>query len=123
MIKVYLYEKCGTCRKAVQFLSTHGIPHQTVPIRQTPPTPSELKTMLAACHHQLRRLFNTSGVDYRELKLGERFPAMSQEDALTLLASRGNIVKRPFLIGQGLALVGFNEAEWTSAFEGRPDLR
>jgi len=29
-----------------------------------------------------------------------------------LLARNGNLVKRPFLIGSGVGLVGFDEAEW-----------
>ncbi len=115
MIRVYLYDKCGTCRRAVHFLQAHNISFQAVPIRQPPPSMAELKIMLAACDGHLRRLFNTSGGDYRELKLGERLPSISSEAALSLLAGRGNLVKRPFLIGPGVALAGFNEAEWSAA--------
>jgi len=40
---------------------------------------------------------------------------MSEGDALTLLASNGNLVKRPFLIGRKAARVGFDERAWGEA--------
>lgn len=63
----------------------------------------------------LRKLFNTAGRDYRELRLGERLPAMSVEEALALLAKNGNLVKRPFALGDGFGLVGFDEKAWAAA--------
>ena len=82
------------------------------PISETPPKPSELKTMLKAYHGELKKLFNTSGGDYREQKLGLKLPMMSDQDAIALLAENGNLVKRPFVLGEGVALVGFSEAIW-----------
>jgi arsenate reductase len=35
--------------------------------------------------------------------------------ALALLAGNGNLVKRPFLLGDGVALTGFDEAAWAAA--------
>jgi arsenate reductase-like glutaredoxin family protein len=37
---------------------------------------------------------------------------MTVEAALTRLAENGNLVKRPFLLAPGVALVGFDEATW-----------
>jgi len=82
------------------------------PIRETPPKPSELKTMLKAYDGELKRLFNTSGGDYREQKLGPKLPAMSDKDTIALLAANGNLVKRPFVLGEEVALVGFSESVW-----------
>lgn len=76
---------------------------------------AELRTMLAGQGGELRRLFNTSGRDYREQKLGEKLPAMTGAAALALLAQNGNLVKRPFLLGAGVALTGFDETAWTAA--------
>jgi len=70
--------------------------------------------MLAAYAGDRRRLFNTAGRDYRELGLAGKLPGMTEDDALGLLARNGNLVKRPFLIGAGVALVGFDEKTWTS---------
>ena len=68
-LRVYTYEKCSTCRKAVSFLNAHNIPSEVIPIREHPPTIAELRAMLGHVG-ELRRLFNTSGLDYRAMKLG-----------------------------------------------------
>ena len=114
-LKIYTYANCDTCRKAVKWLRAHELVCAEHPIRETPPTPAELRAMLAAYHGELRRLFNTSGRDYRELKLGEKLPTMSEAEAIALLAGNGNLVKRPFLLGSGVALVGFSEPGWAAA--------
>jgi len=42
---------------------------------------------------------------------------MKTADALDLLASNGNLIKRPFLISDERGLVGFNEDVWTLFFD------
>ncbi len=122
MLTIYTYQKCGTCREALKWLDARGISYQVKAIRETPPTVEELKTMLAALGGDLRRLFNTSGVDYRELGMKDQLPEMSQTEALELLARNGNLVKRPFVTGSGTALVGFKEAVWLEVLgdSGKP---
>ena len=115
MLTIYTYQKCGTCREALKWLDARGISYQVKPIRETPPTVAELKTMLAAMGGDLRKLFNTSGVDYRELGMKDRLPEMAETEALELLATNGNLVKRPFVTGRGKALVGFKQAVWLEA--------
>lgn len=110
-MKVYTYKNCDTCRKAVKWLRENGLTFQELPIREQPPTVEELQTMLRY-QGELRSLFNTSGGDYRELNLKETLPGMSEAEAFKLLAGNGNLVKRPFLLGDGVGLVGFKEAEW-----------
>ena len=115
MLTIYTYQKCGTCREALKWLDAREISYQVKPIRETPPTVAELKTMLAALGGDLRKLFNTSGIDYRELGMKDRLPEMAETEALELLATNGNLVKRPFVIGCGKALVGFKQAVWLEA--------
>lgn len=117
MLKVYQYSGCSTCKNALKWLKQHAIPFQEIAIRETPPTLAELKAMLAAFEGDLRRLFNTSGMDYRALGLKDKLPAMSTDDALKLLSENGNLVKRPFAIDAkgGIHLVGFKAAEWEAA--------
>ena len=115
MPTVYAYKNCDTCRKALKWLKENQVNHETKAIRETPPTKEELKAALAANGGDLRKLFNTSGGDYRDLGLKDKLPAMSESEALDLLSKNGNLVKRPFLIGDSVALTGFNEAAWKSA--------
>lgn len=112
MLKVYAYAGCDTCRKALKFLKARGVSHEVIPIREQPPTPAELRRMLAAQGGDVRRLFNTSGQDYKALGLSQKLPGMTAEAALALLAGNGNLVKRPFVLAKDDAWVGFKEAEW-----------
>jgi len=115
MLKVYTYAKCSTCRKAVKFLRDQEIEFKELPIRETPPSVAELKQVLKSKGGNLRAVFNTSGLDYRAQGLGEKLPAMSEADALKLLAGNGNLVKRPFAVGEDVFLAGFDEADWKKA--------
>ena len=60
----------------------------------------------------LKKFFNTSGMLYREMKLKDKLPEMTEEEQYRLLATDGMLVKRPLLIGEDFVLVGFKEAEW-----------
>ena len=115
-MKVYTYKNCGSCKKATKWLSEQGIAFEQVAIRDTPPSVAELRQMLGYQAAELGKLFNTAGGDYRELKMKDKLPTMAGDDALELLASRGNLVKRPFLLADGFGLVGFKQAGWALAF-------
>ena len=111
-IKIYTYKNCGTCKKATKWLNAKGLDYSEVAIRDTPPSKTELKKMLQAYNGEIKKLFNTAGVDYRELNMKVKLATLSDADALELLASRGNLIKRPFLLSSAGNLVGFKEVDW-----------
>ncbi len=115
MLRVYEYAKCSTCRKALKFLEKKGVRYQRVSMVEHPPTPGELEEMLRVIG-DIKRLFNTSGELYREMKLSEKLPRMSEPEALDLLSRHWKLVKRPFALGAAVALLGFDEAEWKKTF-------
>lgn len=112
MITVYIYQKCSTCRDALKWLEAHDVAHRVKAIRETPPSVAELRTALDLLGGDVRKLFNTSGMDYRALGMKEKLPAMSIAAAIELLSRNGNLVKRPFVIGDGKALAGFKPEAW-----------
>lgn len=113
-LRVYEYARCTTCQKALKFLEKKKIPFEVIPIKEKPPTVAELKKMLAHYEGRLKKLFNTSGELYRELDLSKKLDSMSEADALKLLSQHGMLVKRPFVLGDGVGVVGFKEEEWKS---------
>jgi len=115
-LKLYTYKNCGTCKKAVKWLDARKIDYTEVPIRESPPTLPELRKMHKALGGEIRKLFNTSGTDYKQLNLRELLPGMSDDEALGLLATNGNLVKRPFVLGKDCATVGFKEETWAELF-------
>lgn len=116
-LTVYTYAKCSTCRDAVKWLQDRKVTFMEKPIYTEPPTPAELKRMLTFLEGNLRRLFNTSGIQYRALGLAAKLPTMSEADSLALLAKEGRLVKRPFVLGQDFGLVGFDAERWGQHFK------
>ncbi len=117
-MRIYTYQNCDSCRKATKWLTARGLTYEERPIRETPPTISELEQMLEYQEGDVRRLFNTAGADYRALGLKDALPKLTTAEALALLASRGNLVKRPFLLGSGFGLVGFKAEVWSEKVAG-----
>lgn len=115
-LKIYTYRNCGTCKKALKFLHRHGIEYVEHPIREKPPSKSELKKMLRYKDGNIRKLFNTSSGDYKSMGMKNRIDGLTESDVLDLLHEHGNLIKRPFVLGKGTGTVGFNEEEWRELF-------
>ncbi len=118
MLKVYTYKQCSTCRKAMKHLDALGFEAKEIPIRETPPTLAELKKMLTAVDGDIKQLFNRSGQDYRALNLKDKLPTMTAAQALKLLASNGNLVRRPFAFIGRNGVVGYDKETWDDALAG-----
>lgn len=114
MLKVYCYSRCTTCRKALKWLEENGIEHETIDIKADHPDADTLRAYFAQSGLPLKRFFNTSGIQYRELGLSKKLPEMSEEEQIALLASDGMLVKRPLAAGDGFVLTGFKEEEWAA---------
>lgn len=107
------YPACSTCKKAKKWLDDHGIVYTDRHIKEQNPTVEELREWQKKSGLELKKFFNTSGMLYKEMKLKDRLPQMSEEEKYELLASDGMLVKRPLVIGDDFVLVGFREAQWT----------
>lgn len=112
------YPKCSTCKKAKKWLDEHGIAYDDRHIVEENPTQEELKIWHEKSGLPLKRFFNTSGMKYRELKLKDRLPEMSEKEQIEILASDGMLVKRPLVIDDNFILIGFKEQQWKETFDG-----
>ena len=111
------YPKCTTCQKAKKWLQANGIEFEERHIKEDNPTVDEIRAWHKQSGLPPRKLFNTSGMLYRDLQLKDRLPEMTEEEQYNLLASDGMLVKRPILVGDQFVLVGFNEPQWKEALE------
>ena len=118
MLKVYTLKQCSTCKNAIKWLDAHDISYEIHAVRETPPSTSEITAMRDALG-DIKKLYNTSGQDYRALGLKDSLPGLPPADAIQLLASNGSLVKRPFAIDEQskIFLTGFREPQWEAAFE------
>lgn len=109
------YPKCSTCKKAKKWLDEHGMVYEDRHIVEENPTYEELKKWYDKSGMPLKKFFNTSGNLYKELKLKDKLPLMSEEEQLRLLATNGMLVKRPVVVSKDHVLTGFKEAQWAEA--------
>ena len=85
----------------------------TLPIRET-----ARRTLCDAKTHEgnWKKLFNTSSNDYRNPELKAKLPDLSEQQIIDLLSQQGNLVKRPFLVGEDIMLQWFKPDLWEEAF-------
>lgn len=107
------YPKCTTCKKAEKWLQDQGQEFEKRDIKLQNPSKEELKEWRQKSGLPLKRFFNTSGNLYKEMKLKDKLPEMTEEEQYDLLATDGMLVKRPILVTEDKVLVGFREKEWS----------
>lgn len=113
---ILCYPKCGTCRKAENWLKANSIDYIYRPIKEENPTKVELTEWLPKSGLPISKFFNTNGLLYKENNMKDKVKLLSQNELIEVLASNGLMVKRPILIVDERVLVGFNENDWSDLF-------
>ena len=111
-MKLICYPKCGTCKKAENWLKENGKSYEYRDISKDNLSYDELKEWYEKSGLPIRKLFNTSGRLYKEMQLKDKIPAMSDEEALQLLSTDGMLVKRPIALEGNLVFFGFKEEQY-----------
>jgi arsenate reductase len=112
---VYHYPNCSTCKKALAWLRSHAIEFEPIDIVRTPPSRADLERAARLAGVPIRKLFNVSGESYRAGNYKARLATMTDAQAFAALAADGKLIKRPLALGDGVALIGFDEAAWRAA--------
>ena len=110
------YPRCTTCKKAQKWLEERGVELNIRHIAEDNPSAREVEEWHKKSGLPLKRFFNTSGQIYRNNKIKDKLPGMSDKDQYDLLASDGMLVKRPIVVGDDFILVGFKEKEYEERF-------
>lgn len=116
-LKIYLYPKCSTCRKAKKWLEANNISFEELHIVENPPTREEIKTLFGKSNLELKKFFNTSGQKYRQLGLKDKIKEVPEDELLDILASDGMLLKRPIVTDGQKVTVGFNENIFTETWK------
>ena len=67
----------------------------------------------------IKKLFNTSGEQYKKLGIKNKIGTMTETQALDLLAGNGRLIKRPIAVDGGRITVGFDENEYKEVWSKR----
>ena len=106
------YSKCSTCKKAKDFLDSNNIKYVDRQIKDNNPSYDEIKNWINKYNVSIRKLFNTSGILYREMNLKNKLGNMCDDDKIRLLSTDGMLIKRPLLILNNSIVIGFKEKEY-----------
>ena len=113
MSKIFVnYPKCSTCKRAEKFLKENNVEFVNRNIVEENPTAEELSLWIDKSGLEPRKVFNTSGVLYREMNLKDKIKTMSKEEMIEILSTNGMLVKRPLLVTEDIVLVGFKEENY-----------
>ncbi|CAN5826066.1 arsenate reductase (glutaredoxin) [soil metagenome] len=91
---IYHNPKCTTSRKTLDLLRDNGIEPTVVQYLKTPPSRSELKTMIADAGIEVRAAVRKRESLYAELDLAEA----SDEQLLDAMAEHPILIERPFVV-------------------------
>lgn len=113
-VHVYHYPRCSTCRKALAWLDRHGVEYRATDIVEQPPDVAVLRRVLETTGLDVKKLFNTSGEVYRQEGYKTKLATLTEPEALAALAANGKLIKRPLIVTDHGALVGYDEGKYAS---------
>jgi arsenate reductase (glutaredoxin) len=98
------------------WLRSRGVELETIDIVMSPPSARELARIATLAERPPAKMFNTSGESYRAGGFKDRVASMKPAEVFAALAADGKLVKRPLLVSEDFALVGFDESAWAARF-------
>lgn len=113
MIKVYGIKNCDTVKKALKWLAEHNIEHQLHDYRSD----GLNEDFLIKAEQQFGwdNLLNRRSTTWRNLD--EQVKKMLEKPtALSVLTTYPTLIKRPIILQDGIALIGFNDKLYEQAF-------
>ncbi|MDO4430509.1 MAG: ArsC family reductase [Lonepinella koalarum] len=110
MIIVYGIKNCDTVKKALQWLSEKGIEHGLHDYRVEGLT-EEFLTQ-AEAQFGWENLVNKRSTTWRNLDEHIK-QTLNKTTALQVLMAQPTLIKRPIILQEGIALIGFNEKAYS----------
>lgn len=104
MLTFYEYPKCTTCRRAKAELQGMEVEFEAIDLTVDTPKAEEIKAWMENSDFTIKNFFNTSGQVYRALGLKDKVDSLTADEAATILASDGMLIKRPVLVKDGKVL-------------------
>lgn len=113
MITVYGIKNCDTVKKALKWLAEHDIEHQLHDYRSD----GLNEDFLIKAEQQFgwENLLNRRSTTWRNLDEQVK-KTLEKPTALSVLMAHPTLIKRPIILQDGIALIGFNDKLYEQAF-------
>jgi arsenate reductase len=103
VIRIYHNSRCSKSRSALALVEQHGKPFEVIHYLETPPSVSELKTLLSQLGITARQLLRTGEDEYRELELAD--PSLSEDALIAAMVKHPRLIERPIVVVNGKAVI------------------
>lgn len=113
MIKVYGIKNCDTMKKAMTWLTDHGVDYEFVDYKKAGVAAGRLPEWAAKAGWET--LLNRKGLTWKKLP-EERRTDVDEAAALALMAEQPSMIKRPVVEVGGELLVGFDPEVYARTF-------
>ncbi|MCG2633676.1 MAG: arsenate reductase (glutaredoxin) [Gammaproteobacteria bacterium] len=102
---IYHNPRCSKSRQTLQLLQARGIEPEIIEYLKTPPSKTELESLLALLELSPRGLMRTKEAEYRENSLDD--PALGTDALVEAMIACPKLMERPIVVVDGLrAAVG-----------------
>ncbi|PST25397.1 arsenate reductase (glutaredoxin) [Mesorhizobium plurifarium] len=95
-VTIYHNPACGTSRNTLAMIRNAGIEPTVVEYLKTPPSRSELQTLIAAAGLTVREAVREKGTPFNELGLDD--PSRTDEELLDAMLAHPILINRPFVV-------------------------
>ncbi|MEX5331389.1 arsenate reductase (glutaredoxin) [Pseudomonas paraeruginosa] len=96
--------RCSKSRAALELLEARGLQPQVVRYLETPPSATELKSILAKLGLPARQLLRTGEEEYKALGLDDA--SLGEEALIQAMAAHPRLIERPVLVAGDRAVIG-----------------
>jgi len=111
MVKVYGIKNCNTVKKALDWLSEHGIDYTFHDYKKSGISDDKIDEWQKVFGWE--PLINKKGTTWRKLDSAEQAAVTDGKSAGKLMQEHTSLIKRPIIEGDGSYLLGFNEDEYS----------
>lgn len=103
-IRIYHNNRCSKSRATLALLEQRGLQPQVIHYLDTPPSASELQTLLGQLGMRPRQLLRTGEPEYQALGLAD----LQLDDAAIIAAmvAHPKLIERPIVVANGKAALG-----------------
>ncbi len=102
--RLYHNPRCSKSRGTLELLREHGIEPEVVPYLETPPSPGELRELLAMLGLPARALLRTGEEEYAALGLSD--DSLQESALIEAMSLHPRLIERPIFVHRGRAVIG-----------------
>lgn len=95
-VTIYHNPACGTSRNTLAMIRNTGVEPQVILYLETPPSRTELVTMIAASGLTVRDVLRKQGTPYDDLGLDD--PKWSDDQLIDFMLQHPILINRPFVV-------------------------